>query len=84
MIVVAVLAGAGAAGTVGVLIWRWRHPRPHAARAVRPPLQPVRAAQPLLEPQRRAIEQSGGLHLHLHGISAEEIAAIIERHRQDG
>ena len=40
-------------------------------------------AQPLPEPPR-AIESGGDLHPHLHGISAEEVAAIIERHRRDG
>jgi hypothetical protein len=29
-------------------------------------------------------ERPGGLHLHFHGVSTEEVAAIIERHRPDG
>jgi hypothetical protein len=32
----------------------------------------------------RGRELPGGLHLHFHGVSAEEVAAIIERHRQGG
>ena len=29
-------------------------------------------------------ERPGGLHLHFHGVSAEDVAAIIERHRHHG
>jgi hypothetical protein len=39
---------------------------------------------PLPGPQLPAIERGGGLHLHLHGVSAEDVAAIIECHRLDG
>jgi hypothetical protein len=27
---------------------------------------------------------AGQSHLHLHGVTAEDVAAIIEHHRQDG
>jgi hypothetical protein len=37
----------------------------------------VRAAQPLLQ-ARPAIEQPPGIHLHLHGVTAEDVAAMIE------
>jgi hypothetical protein len=36
-------------------------------------------AQALLAPQRPAVEQPGGVHLHLHGVTVEEIAAILAR-----
>jgi hypothetical protein len=63
-------------------VHRFRHPG--AARAVALPPGPARAAQPLPPQQRRAIEQPGQLHLHFHGVTAEDVAAIIERHRQNG
>jgi hypothetical protein len=43
----------------------------------------ARAAQPLGQP-RRAIERAPEVHLHLHGVTAEDVAAIIERSRHDG
>jgi hypothetical protein len=87
LIVAGVAVGAGAAGLVGLLIWRWR--RPEAARAVGqlrraavPPLHgEARAPQPL-PPPWPAIEQH--VHHHWHGVSAAEIAAIIGRRRRDG
>ena len=44
------------------------------------PPRVVRAAQPLPEPQRRAIERSAEVHLHLHGVSAEDVAELLARH----
>ena len=35
-------------------------------------------AQPLLE-QRPAIERAPEVHLHLHGVNAEDVAAIIRQ-----
>jgi hypothetical protein len=45
-----------------------------------PVSDPVRAAQPLPRPQRHAIEQPA-VHLHLHGVTAEDVAAIITAQR---
>jgi hypothetical protein len=43
----------------------------------------ARAAQPLPEPQRAALPPaSGQLHIHFHGVTAENVAAIIERNRR--
>jgi hypothetical protein len=42
----------------------------------------ARAAQPLAEPRRStaALPPTGGqLHLHFHGMTAEDVPAIIER-----
>ena len=72
--------------------WRWRRPRLDAARTMPPAFaKMVRAAQPLPRERQapeltttRGRERPGGLHLHFHGVSAEDVAAIIERHRQDG
>jgi hypothetical protein len=33
---------------------------------------------------RPAIERPPDIHLHLHGVTAEDVAAIIERSRQGG
>jgi hypothetical protein len=79
LIVAGVIVGVGAAGLVGLLAWRWHRTQADAARAM-PPLPPrvARAAQPLPEP-RPAIERAGDIHMHLHGVSAEDVAAIIRQ-----
>jgi hypothetical protein len=91
VIVAGVIVDVGAVCVGGLLAWRWRHPRLDAARTTAPALSVVRAAQPLLqEPATPALpggpgrQPPGGLHLHFHGVQAEDVAAIIERHRQDG
>jgi hypothetical protein len=82
LIAVAVIGGLAAAGGIGLLALRLRHSRENGiTRVAFPAPTERRAAQAPTEP-RREIE-SGGLHLHLYGISAEEVADIIERHRQD-
>jgi hypothetical protein len=73
----AVIVGAGAAGLVGLLVWRLRRTRMGAARAM-PPRTPARAAQPL--PQARQATDLPAVHLHFHGIAAEDVAAILARH----
>jgi hypothetical protein len=85
LIVAGVVVGTGAAGVVGLLTWRWRRKRLTAARAghalqgaVHPLPAVARAAQPLPEP-RPAIERAPEVHLHLHGVSAEDVAAIIRQ-----
>ncbi len=78
----------------GLLAWRWRRPRLDAARTMPPAFakaKVVRAAPPLPR-ERQAPELTattgrelpGGLHLHFHGVSAEEVATILERHRYGG
>jgi hypothetical protein len=81
LIVAVVIVGVGAAGLVGLLTWRWRRWQADAART-RPPCSRklVRAARPLLQP-RPAIERPPDIHLHLHGVSAEDIAAILAQNR---
>ncbi len=79
VITVVVIACVGAAGLVTLFVWRWRRSRPEAARIV--PLQspvPVRAAHPLPQPPP-AIEQAPEVHVHhhWHGVSAEDVAAIL-------
>jgi hypothetical protein len=80
LIMAGVVVGLGAVGLVGLLTWRWRRWQKDAARAM-PPYAPrmARAAQPLPEPPP-AIEQ----HVHFHGLSAEDVAAILNRQKEDG
>jgi hypothetical protein len=85
-IVIAILTGVGVAVLLGFLAWRWRHPRPYAARAVPAPIQSPRAARPLSPPRRAALPPPAGqvhIHHHWHGVSAEEVAAIIEQSRHE-
>ena len=79
LIAAGVIVGVGAASLVGLLAWRWRRTQADAARATPPlPTKVARAAQPLPEP-RPAIERAPDVHLHLHGVSAEDIAALLNR-----
>ena len=85
LIVAGLILGLSVAGVVGLLVFRVRRTLANAARA-RPPLsqsvvQPrlARAAQPLPEPPRPTIEPRSGLHLHFHGVQAEDVAAIIRQ-----
>ena len=82
LIAVVVILSLGAVGLVAVIafrVYRWRAggttrvslPAPTAARAVQAPREP-----------RPAIERPQEVHLHLHGVSAEEIAAILRRQDQ--
>jgi hypothetical protein len=81
LIVVVVIGGVGAAGLVAFITWRWRRTRIDAARAISPLSPEVARAASLLGP-RPAIERPTEVHLHLHGVSAEDIAAVLAR-RQD-
>jgi hypothetical protein len=93
-IVVAASAGGAAVAVLVAQAWRWRRRRLDAARAAPPAFaqaKVVRAAPPL--PQERQApeltttlgrELPGGLHLHFYGVSAEDVAAILERHRRYG
>ncbi len=80
LVVGAIILGVGAGGLLAFVAYRVRHGgsrRTVRARVV-PPLPPV-AARPVQahsEP-RPAIERSHEVHLHLHGVSAEDVAAIL-------
>jgi hypothetical protein len=90
LIVAGVIVGVGAIGLAALIVWRWhRYRHPGAARAMAPfsgavlPLRGVaRAAHPLPKPQP-ALERPPDIHLHLHGVSAGDIAALLARH-EDG
>jgi hypothetical protein len=77
LIVAAVLAGVGAVGLaafIAVRVRRGASTRTLRARVV----PPARPAQPL-PPAQPAIERPQEIHLHLHGVSAEDIVAILSR-----
>jgi hypothetical protein len=79
LIVLAVLAGIAGVGVVALAafhVHRWRAGGP--ARVSLPAPTVVRAVQAPTEP-RPAIERPQEVHLHLHGVTAEDVAAIIER-----
>lgn len=86
LIIAVVLLVLGAAGLVAFIAYRVRHLRRSvtaAARVIAPLApRPARATRPLPEPQREALGQPGGLHLHLHGVSAEDVAAILRARGQ--
>ena len=62
----ALIAGAG------LLYWRYRNHRVMLPRLRRHPALPTQE-RPELE------QQPGGVHLHLHGVTPEEIAAALQR-----
>jgi len=78
LIAVAVIGGLAAVGLVAFIAYLVRHRRSvsGAARAAHPPAL-VRAARPL-PPPRQAIERAPEVHLHFHGVTAEDVAAILQ------
>jgi hypothetical protein len=91
LIAAAVILGLAALGGAGLVAWRLRRGRQNAPLVVHqvPPVT-WRPAESLPVPQRSvaalpAPERPAEIHLHLHGVSAEDIAAILaEGNRPDG
>ena len=88
LIVLAVVAGVGALGLVGLVAWRLRQGRANGTTPVsfQPPIlqrpaQALPARQQAALPARDvpAIERPAELHLHFHGLRAEEAAAIVRQ-----
>jgi hypothetical protein len=86
LITVAVLLGLGAAGVaalVGVAVWRWHtaHSLPRAEPAPPPWRATVTAVEPpqLADEAPLAIEAPRQVHLHFHGVQAEDVAELIRR-----
>jgi hypothetical protein len=81
LVVLAVITGAlvvlGSAGLVVFLRARRRHSDGTAVAFH--PQAPWRAGQALPAPRPQAIKRPQELHLHLHGTSAEDLAAILSR-----
>lgn len=70
LIGLATLAGLAVAGTVGYLAWRRHRPRPAEIQYTVPSAirsEPQRALPPVQQ------------HIHFHGVSAEDIAAVLAR-----
>jgi uncharacterized membrane protein YraQ (UPF0718 family) len=89
VIVLAAVAVLGAAGLAGLLAFRVRRKLEDAARAGPPNLGAVsplhrtaRAARPLPGP-RPAIEAPRQVHLHFHGVTAEDVAELIRLQQKD-
>ena len=88
IIVAGVTVGVGATSLVGLLAWRWR--RLAAARAFPParaalyPLRKVAQAATPLPASRPVIEHPTEVHRHLHGVTGEDIAAILARETAPG
>ena len=84
VIVAAILLGVAGAGLVAFITWRCTATAIRgAARAVAPRPSAARAAQPPPEP-RAALERVPACHLHLHGMAAEGIAAILRKRQLPG
>lgn len=84
-VTVAVILGVSlAAGTV-LVAWRLRRGRQNTPLVVHQ-VTPVtrQAAESLPAPPRPAIEASREVHLHFHGVTAEDVAAIIGQHQAPG
>jgi hypothetical protein len=61
----------GAAGTAATLT--------HRARPRGAPVLTQRGTRPLPAPEQRALGRAHEIHLHFHGVTAEDAAAIIAR-----
>jgi hypothetical protein len=84
LIAAGVLAGLAGGGLVAIVAVRGRRSLAGGTTRVsfpaRAPRRPVRAAT---EP-RAAIERPAEVHLHFHGVDAEDVAAIIRREADPG
>ena len=72
VLTVAVLAA------VGLLVWRTRQDGPRRHTAARAIVQLTPGSRPQLSPAHRpAIGPGRELHIHLHGLTPEQLAAIV-------
>jgi hypothetical protein len=76
----AVCLGVAAVGLAGLIAYRVRHGGASESQAVSPPTPVAQRPGRALPEPRPAIERPG--ELHLHGVSAEDIAAILSRRDQ--
>ena len=82
LIAASVLLSLAGTGLVALVAVRVRRKATSAAGAVRPPSPRVRRPARALPEPRPAIDRPQEVHLHLHGVTAEDIAAIL-RHRDE-
>jgi hypothetical protein len=83
VIVAAAIVGLAAAAVVALVASRVHRRRAGAAARVSLPALPTPPALQARAEPRPAIERPAEVHLHFHGVPAEDVAAIIERHSQD-
>jgi len=81
IIVLVVLAVVAGGGLVAPGTWRLRQTRPDTPRVVHRATPVLPRSPPLSAPQPPAIERTHEVHLHLHGISAQDIAAIFDQRK---
>lgn len=80
LIAAAVILGLAAAGLVAFIAWRLHHGRPNRVTSMSFPAPlPQQPGESLTAPRQPAIERPAEVHLHFHGVSAEEAAAVIRR-----
>ncbi len=86
VISVAVVIGLALTGGTALLAYRARHGRSLRALPVHwAQVLPRQAAEPLKKSRRPAIgAPKQERHLHFHGVTAEDVAAIIARHNGRG
>ena len=89
VLIAAVLAGLALAGVAAFVAYRVRQGRRSASlRVHQVPTVTQRPAGPLPAPQRSAAalpaSQRPELHLHFHGVDADEVAAILRQQHLDG
>jgi hypothetical protein len=78
VITIAVLSALVLLGGAALVTYRLRHSGPqNAARVTALPRDVTRAARPLPGPRPAAIEAPREVHLHFHGVTAEDVAEII-------
>jgi hypothetical protein len=83
VITIAVLGVLAALGGAALVAYRLRQGRAARVTSVSFPRPlPRRPAQPLPAPRREAIGPPPEVHLHFHGVTAEDVAEII-RQQQD-
>ncbi len=80
-IVLAVIIGLSLVGGAAVVAWRvyqWRANAPRVVDVITPSLpRPAESLPAPRAPELPAPERLPEVHLHLHGVSAEDVAAII-------
>jgi uncharacterized membrane protein YraQ (UPF0718 family) len=87
VLVLVAVAALGAACLAGLLAFGARRRLEDAARAEPPnlgavsPLHTARAAHQLPQP-RPAIEAPRQVHIHLHGVTPEDVAELVRRHSE--
>jgi hypothetical protein len=78
LIAVVVILAVGATVLVAYVAWRLRQSRANRVTPASSPRPlPQRPAESIEAPQQPAIGRPAEIHLHFHGVSAEDIAAAV-------